>query len=176
MSRYDWRALPKYEFKIRRRVLRDFYRRWGITKVKYEFGGGGDSGELYDTTYFRGDQEFTPKNVGYEYNTKILDLVEPWNLRLHDEDIVSDPVPRLTNNELWRVESALGFGLMVLVGEDGWWNDTGGRCSVVWALTTDAFDVEVVEYIMTEGTPRRTQVIEPEKDISILAPPNKAQK
>ena len=175
-SPYDWTTPVKYEFKLRRRILRAFYRRQGITSVHYEFIGGGDDGELADTTYYRGDQKFSPANVGFNYDTRIEDLGSNWSIGLRPMDVATDPVPRLVYAPLWQVESGLGFGIMELVGESGWWNDTGGRAEVIWDICRDEFDITVVEYIMTEGPPRLTRLIDSDHSTTFILPSNKTQK
>ena len=146
-----WYLKVREEFRLRRRVLHKAYLSLGITKVIWTFIGGGDDGEIDESRYYdRDGNKVTPGD-----NLSLPEIKPTWDRRTER----SDPLPRVAYVPLYQIESAMGFGLMELCDDSGWWNDSGGRATVEWNLIDDVFDLEVVDYIMTEGPARRTKVV-----------------
>ena len=116
-----WENTTRNEFRQRRRILRQAYMSMNIVKVEYSYSGGGDEGSLEDVNYW----DVNNQRVNIPENCLLPDCVYEW-ICPKQRMKFPDPIPRVNYRNLWQIESELGFGLMEICGEDGWWNDTGG--------------------------------------------------
>ena len=146
----------------RRRILKRAYQEFNITKVLLTFAGGGDQGDLEDVEYLDANNQSVqiPEDFSVPDFTHSCSFHDLQFSVLHGAEIQKkypDSIPRVEYRKIWMVEADMGFNLMEVCGEDGWWNGNGGRATIAWDLESDILDLEVIYYVITESPPERVR-------------------
>lgn len=124
------RARRRFEF--HKRALTRVYHDHNITKVEYQFNGCGDQGEVELTTYF--DKDGNPVDLPEGVTALYIDA---W-----DND---DPLPRISQQAIYRVEDYLASDALELADHGGWENNSGAEGSIDFLVTENKVIVHFFE-------------------------------